>query len=155
MRKRDKRHACKDPWYKGLKHVVQKKLRSAYYQYVEDIINPCDNDNRLEANKHFFSLLNHAKSDNTGVHPLKNNRTLISDPKGKALLLNTYFQSVFTRESPLSRKKHGQKTILDNTQEDSTPQYQKSSLLVMGSLDFWRIWNHVRQLVQMTSCLLS
>ena len=119
MRKRDKQHACKDPWYKGLKHVVQKKLRSAYYQYVEDIINPCDNDNPLEANKHFFSLLNHAKSDNTGVHPLKNNRTLISDPKGKALLLNTYFQSVFTRESPLSRKKHGQKTILDNTQEDS------------------------------------
>ena len=119
MRKRDKRHACKDPWYKGLKHVVQNKLRSAYDQYVEDIINPCDNDNPLEANKHFFSLLNHAKSDNTGVHPLKNNRTLISDPKGKALLLNTYFQSVFTRESPLSRKKHGQKTILDNTQEDS------------------------------------
>ena len=44
---------------------------------------------------------------------------MISDPKGKVLLLNTYFQSVFTRESPLSRKKHGQKTILDNTQEDS------------------------------------
>ena len=44
---------------------------------------------------------------------------MISDPKGKALLLNTYFQSVFTRESPLSLKEHGQKAILDNTQEDS------------------------------------
>lgn len=44
---------------------------------------------------------------------------MISDPKGKASLLNTYFQSVFTRESPLSLKEHGQKTILDNTQEDS------------------------------------
>ena len=39
--------------------------------------------------------------------------------KEKALLLNTYFQSVFTRESPLSLKEHGQKAILDNTQEDS------------------------------------
>ena len=44
---------------------------------------------------------------------------MISDPKRKASLLNTYFQSVFTRESPLSLKEHGQKTILDNTQEDS------------------------------------
>ena len=114
--------------------MVQKKLRSAYYQYLEDIVNPCDNDNPLEANKHFFSLLNHAKSDNTGVHLLKNNRTLISDPKGKALLLNTYFQSVFTRESPLSLRNMVRKRSLTTHRKiaSSTPQCQKSSLLVMN-----------------------
>ena len=107
--------------------MVQKKLRSAYYQYVEDIINPCNNDNPLEANKHFFSLLNHAKSDNTGVHPLKHNRTLISDPKGKALLVNTYFQSVFTRESPLSLKEHGHlvPAVLKELSTEIAPVLQK------------------------------
>ena len=42
---------------------------------------------------------------------------MTSDPKGKASLLNTYFQSVFTREPPLSLKQQCQYTILDNTQE--------------------------------------
>jgi len=69
MRKRDKLHARKDPRYKVLKRVVQKKLRCAYYQYVGDIINPSNNDNPLETNKRFWGLLKHAKSDNTGVHP--------------------------------------------------------------------------------------
>ena len=45
--KRDKLHARKVPRYKILKHVVQKKLRYAYYQYVENIINPSNNDNHL------------------------------------------------------------------------------------------------------------
>ena len=58
----------------------------------------------------------------TWVHPLKNNGTLTPDPKGKASLLNTYFQSVFTREPPLSLKQQCQYTILDNTQ-DSGFQY--------------------------------
>lgn len=108
MRKLDKVHARKDPWYNVLKRVVRKKLRCAYYQYVEDnfIISPSNNDNPLEANKHFFILLKHPKSNNTGVHLLKNNGTLISDPKGKASLLNVYFQSEFTIESLLSLKKH-------------------------------------------------
>ena len=91
MRKRDILHAHKDPRYKVLKHVVQKKLRCPYYQYGEDIINPSNNENPLETKKRFRGLLKHAKSYNTGVHPLKNNGTLISDPKGKASLLNTYF----------------------------------------------------------------
>ena len=89
MRKRDKLHDHKDPRYKFLKRVVQKKLRCAHYQYVEDIINASNNNNPLGIKKRFGDLLKHAKSDNTGVHPLKNNGTFTSDPKGKASLLNT------------------------------------------------------------------
>ena len=115
MKKRDKLHARKDPRYKVLKHVVQKKLRCAYYQYVENIIKPFNNDNHLETNKRFWGLLKHAKADNTGVHPLKNNGTLVSEPQEKASLLNFYFQSVFTRESPLTLKQH----CLNSMQENS------------------------------------
>ena len=49
----DKLHAHNDQRCKVLKHVVQKKLQCAYYQYVENIINPSNNDNHLETNKHF------------------------------------------------------------------------------------------------------
>ena len=77
-----------------LKHVVQKKLRCAYYQYVEDIISPSNNDNHLETNKRFWGLLKHAKADSTGVHPQKNNGTLISEPKEKASLLPELLLSV-------------------------------------------------------------
>ena len=97
MRKRDKLHAHKDPRCKILKHVVQNKLRCAHYQYVEDIINPSNNDNPLETKKRFGVLLKHAKCDNTGVHPLKSNEPFTSDPKGKASLLNTYFFSIYQR----------------------------------------------------------
>ena len=76
---------------KFLNMWCRKSFRCAYYQYGEDIINPSNNENPLETKKRFGGLLKHAKSYNTGVHPLKNNGTLISDPKGKASLLNTYF----------------------------------------------------------------
>ena len=105
MRKRDKLHARKDPRYKVLKHAVQKKPRCAYYQYVEDIISPSNNDNHLETNERFCGLLKHAKADSAEVHPpKKTNGALISEPKEKASLLNSYFQSVFTGETPLPLK---------------------------------------------------
>ena len=71
--------------------------------------------NNLETNKRFWGLLKHAKADSTGVHPLKNNGTLISEPQEKASLLNSYFYSVFTREPPLTLKQH----CLNSMQENS------------------------------------
>ena len=50
-RKRDKLHARKDPCYKIIKHEVQKKLRAAYWQYVEEIITPTNEEDAMGANK--------------------------------------------------------------------------------------------------------
>ena len=38
MRKRDRLHTKKDPRYQTIQHEVQKKLRAAYWQYLEEII---------------------------------------------------------------------------------------------------------------------
>ena len=82
MRKRDKLHAQKDPPYKTIKHTVQKKLRSAYWQYVEDIITPTSDDDSLGANKRFWGLFKHLKTDCNGVPPLKHQGNLISNAAG-------------------------------------------------------------------------
>ena len=50
-RKRDKLHARKDPCYKIIKHEVQKRLRAAYWQYVEEIITPTNEEDAMGANK--------------------------------------------------------------------------------------------------------
>ena len=44
MRKWDKLHARKDPRYKTIKHEVQKKLRASYWQYLEEIITPTNDE---------------------------------------------------------------------------------------------------------------
>ena len=51
MRKRDKLRARNDPRYKTIKHTVQKRLRSAYWTYVEDIITTTSEDDYLGADK--------------------------------------------------------------------------------------------------------
>ena len=38
MWKRDRLHTKKDPRYQTIQHEVQKKLRAAYWQYLEEII---------------------------------------------------------------------------------------------------------------------
>ena len=87
-----------------INHVEQKRLCCVYYQYVEEIISPSNNVNHLETKKRFWGLLKHAKADSTGVNPLKSNRTLIAEPNEKTSLLNSYFQAVFTGETPPTLK---------------------------------------------------
>lgn len=97
MRQRDKLHSRKDPKYKKLKHLVQKKLRAAHWKYVEEVITPSSDSVEAmgQANKRFWSLFKCSKADSTGVPSLKSQGRLVSDAKGKASLLNTTF-SAFT-----------------------------------------------------------
>ena len=71
MKKRDKLHPKKDPTYKKLKHLVQKKLRAEYWLYIEDVITPLDNTDKYKASKRFWSFVKHSKSDITGMPPLE------------------------------------------------------------------------------------
>ena len=60
----------KDRRYKTIKHNVQKKLRDAYWQYVEESITPTNDEDSMGANKRLWGLFKHFKSDSTGVPPL-------------------------------------------------------------------------------------
>ena len=104
MKKRDTLHARKDPCNKTIKHEVQKKLGAAYWQCVEEIITPKNDEDSMGANKRFWGLFNHSKSDSKGVLPLKHQGTLITNAAGKATVLNSYFQSVFTSHVPSDLK---------------------------------------------------
>ena len=104
MRKRDNPRTVKDPCYKTIKHEVQKKLSAAYWQYVEEIITPINDEDLMGANKRFWGLFKHSKSDSKGVPPLKHQGTLITNAAGKATVLNSYFQSVFTSHVPSDLK---------------------------------------------------
>ena len=104
MKKRDKIHARKDPRYKTIKHEVQKELRAAYWQYVEEIITPTNDEDSMGAKKCPWGLLKHSKSDSKGVPPLKHQGNLINNAAGKATVLNSYFQSAFTSHVPLDLK---------------------------------------------------
>ena len=46
----------KDPRYKAIKHKVQKKLRDAYWQYVEESITPTNDEDLIGANKRLWGL---------------------------------------------------------------------------------------------------
>ena len=106
MRKRDRLHARKDPRYYTIKHEVQKKLCSSYWQYVEEIITPMNDEGSMGANKQLWGLFKHSKSDGKGVPPLKHqgNLHVITNAAGKANVLNCYFQSVFTSHVLLDLK---------------------------------------------------
>ena len=82
MRRRDKLHSRKDPRYKTIKHEVQKKLRAAYWQYVEEIIAPTNAEDSMGANKRLWGLFKHSKSYSKGVPPLKHQGNLITSAAG-------------------------------------------------------------------------
>ena len=56
----------------------------------------------MGANKRYWGLFNHSKSDSKGVPPLKRHGNVITNVAGKATVLNSYFQSVSTSHVPLA-----------------------------------------------------
>ena len=76
--------------FKDLKSTVR-EIRKKYNKYIEDLIEP----NFDKGNKKLWGMVKRIKRDSSGVGPLKENGNLISDPLGKANLLNKQFQSVF------------------------------------------------------------
>ena len=96
MRKRDKlysrqkssRTAENISQFKSLKHRVQREVRSAYWNYVESIIEPMDEEKPYEGMKRFWTLKKHARSDSGGITPLRDQGQLVSDARGKAEILN-------------------------------------------------------------------
>ena len=88
---------------RDLKHNIQKKMKQAYWQYIESIITPTTDDatdsSPFCAMKRFWQYIKSTRKDYTGVATLKVNGTIINVPKEKADQLNKQFESVFTHET--------------------------------------------------------
>ena len=92
-----KRSNTNEAWEKYRKHkrLTQKATRAAHLNYINNILEESFNN---KDTKPFWHYIKSKKQDNIGVSPLKHQGTLHANSKDKAELLNTQFQSVFTRE---------------------------------------------------------
>ena len=82
--------------FKETKYLVQKKLRQAYWNYIEG------NDSQSTTNKtskRFWTYIKHRKSDKVGIAALRKNGIVHTDPINKATILNQQFQSAFTEKA--------------------------------------------------------
>ena len=92
---------CLDKKMRNLKKEILKESSRAYWEHVETIISPMEEDeNENSGMKRFWSFIKHEKTDHVGVPTLKTvDGREISDPVGKANILNSHFHSSFTRET--------------------------------------------------------
>ena len=92
-----------DKKVRDLKNNIQKKMRQAYWQYIQSIITPTTDDtidsSPFCAMKRFWQYIKSTRKDYTWVATLKVNGKIINDPKEKADQLNKQFESVFTHET--------------------------------------------------------
>ena len=83
--------------YKECRRAVQRALRSAEWNYINNILETglVNNDS-----KPFWKYIKSKQQDNTGIAPLRDGSILHTDSKSKADILNKQFKSVFTKREP-------------------------------------------------------
>ena len=83
-----------------MKSKIQRAERQAYWQHVEEVVDPGDPDidDRPGKQKRFLSFIKSLKKDNSGIAPLKDRGKVHADPLDKANILNHHYESVYTRE---------------------------------------------------------
>ena len=101
--------------YKQLKQTIQRQLRQSYWKYIENIVTPKEEENSFGNMKRFWSYIKHKKTDFSGVSSLKQDGRLITDPKQKANVLNSQFQSVFSDPFDISPEKFCQESYMSDT----------------------------------------
>ncbi|CAG2228563.1 unnamed protein product [Mytilus edulis] len=67
--------------HRSLKHQVQQKLRTSYWNYIENIIIEDSKLKDSKPSKKFWSFIKNQKSENMGVSPLKVNGITKTNPK--------------------------------------------------------------------------
>ena len=81
--------------YKEIKRVAQKECRKSHEEYVKDLITE---DN---SNKKFWTYIKTQRQEKAGVSDLIKDNHLITDPEGKANVLNEQFCKVFSTPDPI------------------------------------------------------
>ena len=85
--------------YKKLQAEVQFEVRSAHKHYMQDVVS----DSYKENPKKFWSYIKSTGQESAGVSPLKNEDGFLkSDNQSKANILNSQFESAYTKEDTSS-----------------------------------------------------
>ena len=90
--------------YKALKCYIHQRIRRSYWRHVSQLVMPPDGS--VMPRKLFWSYIHRNRTDNQSISALRDKSTgeLVTDTAGKANVLNRQFESVFTRETPLSEQ---------------------------------------------------
>ena len=87
--------------FKQVKHFIQTKIRTAYDNYLKDLLglNVQNADDFIP--KKLYSLIKNARQYSQGISTLydKKESTLVNENKAKTTILNLQFQSVFSQLS--------------------------------------------------------
>ena len=89
--------------YMDIKHQVQKRTCKAYWDYVEDIVTPKQQENQYAWMKRLWTYVKHKRKDNVCVSLLKNEGRLFSYPVDMAELINKQLQSVFSSREEVTQ----------------------------------------------------
>ena len=93
--------------FKQVKYLVQSKIRSAYDNYLQDLLGLAAQSAEENPSgfipKKLYSFVKNTRQDSQGISsPFdKKENTLVTENKAKATLLNLQFRSVFSQLSPL------------------------------------------------------
>ena len=89
--------------FNHLKHIIQRKVRESYNQYIETIVTDQNEVNTefRRPNKRLYTSVKQQKSNSNEIASLKSNGITHTATVEKANILNTQFQSVFTKIIPL------------------------------------------------------
>ena len=81
--------------FKCARKAYKKNLNKAHNQHISSML---EEDLQSNPKKFWKYVKSKLRTDNVGVHPLKNDNETVSDNIGKANILNSFFKSVFTQE---------------------------------------------------------
>ena len=112
MRKRDKYFKIKNKTHKyrdiqhhkSLRREVQRRIRQAYWTYVDNMFSDGNGEDLPVLGKRFWSFIKHSHTDKRGIPSLKCGNSVLTDSKDKAELLNSHFKSIYSESSPMKLK---------------------------------------------------
>ena len=78
-----------------MKNLTNTKLKAAHNNYFSRIFDASFGGNRRQ----FWKYIRAKHKDNNEISTLTVNGQCVSDTKSKAIVLNNYFKSVFTKEN--------------------------------------------------------
>ena len=113
---------------KDIKRKVQKELRRAYWNYIEEIVTPQENNNQYSSMKRFqtYMYIKHKRTNRNGITPLRSDGLLHSDPTDQSNILNKQFQSAFSEKINITKEQFNKKCQM-NGQFPSAPEINITS----------------------------
>ena len=124
MRKRDKL-SCKGKKLgnksmteksKQMRKDIKKEVNLGYWKYVGNLIEEKDEneDKTRPSLKRLFTFIKHQQKSSVGVAPLKSDGRLVTDPKGRAEILNAQFYKAFSSGEEYTEEEFLQKCTKPN-----------------------------------------